>query len=89
MRRYTTAELVKHVDDVTHAAIEAPIAITVRRKPRLVMMSLERYEALRREHDPRRAFGPGELPLAESQAVVAALERSIAELKALQPQDQG
>jgi len=36
MRRYTTAELVKHVDDVTHAAIEAPVAITVGRKPRWV-----------------------------------------------------
>jgi hypothetical protein len=87
MRRYTTAELVKHVDDVTHAAIEAPIAITVGRKPRWVMMSLERYEVLRKENDSRRAFGPGELPLEESEAVVAALERSIAELEARQPGD--
>ncbi len=45
------------------------------------MMSLERYEALRAEHDSRRAFGPGELPLEESAEVVAALERSIAELE--------
>jgi len=50
-------------------------------------MSLERYEALRKEHDPRRAFGPGELPLEESEVVVAALERSIAELEARQPGD--
>jgi PHD/YefM family antitoxin component YafN of YafNO toxin-antitoxin module len=87
MRRYTTTELVRHVDDVTHAAIEAPIAITVGRKPRWVMMSLERYEVLRREHDPRRAFGPGELPLEESEAVVAALERSIGELEGRQTGD--
>ena len=81
MRQFSTAELVKHVGDVTHAASQAPVAITQYKKPRYVLMSVERYDALRRAGDPRRVFGPGELPDEEAGAVVAALEHSIAELE--------
>ncbi len=82
MRQFSTAELVKHIGDVTHAASQEPVAITQHRKPRFVMMSMEKYETMRRENDPRRAFGPGELPAAEAAAIVAELERSIADLEA-------
>ena len=82
MRQFSTAELVKHVGDVTHAASQAPVTITQYKKPRYVLLTVERYEALRRENDPRRAFGPGELPPDEAEAVIVALERSIAELEA-------
>ena len=34
-----------------------------------------------RAFDARRAFGPGELPLEEADAVTAAIERSIAQLE--------
>ena len=81
MRQFSTAELVKHVGDVTHAASQAPVAITQYKKPRYVLMSVERYDALRRAGDSRRVFGPGELPEEEGDSVVAALERSIAELE--------
>ena len=81
MRQFSTADLVKHVGDVTHAASQAPVAITQYKKPRYVLMTVERYASLRRAGDPRRAFGPGELPAEESDAVVAALERSIRELE--------
>ena len=80
MRQFSTAELVKHVGDVTHAASQAPVAITQHRKPRFVLMTMERFEAMRQENDPRRAFGPGELPPEEAERVVAALESSIADL---------
>ena len=81
MRQFSTAELVKHVGDVTHAAAQSPVAITQHRKPRFVLMTMESYEAMRRDNDPRCAFGPGELPIEEAEAVVAALEQSIAELE--------
>lgn len=81
MRQFSTAELVKHVGDVTHAAAQAPVAITQHKKPRFVLMTMESFEAMRRQSDPRRAYGPGELPPDEAGIVVAALERSIAELE--------
>ena len=81
MRQFSTAELEKQVGDVTHAAAQGPVAITQHRKPRFVLMTMECFAAMRRENDPRRAYGPGELPAAEAEAVVAALERSIADLE--------
>lgn len=80
MRHYSTAELVKQIGEVTHAAAQAPVAITHHRKPRYVLMTIEQYE-LMSAADPRRVFGPNELPPAEAAHVVAALERSIAELE--------
>ena len=82
MRQFSTAELVKHVGDVTHAASQAPIAITQHKKARFVLMTLENYEAMRRESDPRKAFGPGELPQDEADMVIRALEQSIADIEA-------
>ena len=82
MQQFSTAELVKHIGDVTHAASQAPVTITQHRKPRYVLLTAELFEAMRREADPRRAFGPGELPEDEADAVTKALRRSIAELEA-------
>jgi hypothetical protein len=81
MRAFSTVDLVKQLGDVTHAAAQAPISITQYRKPRFVMMTVERFEEMRKGNDPRRAFGPGELPADEADAVVEALERSIAALE--------
>ncbi len=81
MRTFSTVELVKHLGDVTHAASQEPIAITQHRKKRFVLMSVERFEQMRQGLDPRRAYGPGELPEDEQAAAVATLERTIAALE--------
>lgn len=81
MRAFSTVDLVKQLGDVTHAAAQGPISITQYRKPRFVMMTVERFEEMRKGHDSRRVFGPGELPRDEAQDVAEALERSIAELE--------
>ena len=81
MREFSTVELVKQLGNVTHAAAQEPVAITQHRKPRFVMMTVERYAQLRAATDPRRAYGPGELPHDEAVLVVEALEHSIAELE--------
>ena len=80
MRQFSTAELVKQIGDVTHAASQEPVAITQHRKPRYVLMTVEQYELMKRS-DPRRAFGPNELPPNEAARVVASLEQSIEELE--------
>lgn len=62
MRIFSTLDLNKQVGEVTNAAAQAPILITRHNKPRFVMMSVDHFESLRRNHDPRRAYGPGETP---------------------------
>jgi hypothetical protein len=80
MRQFSTAELVKQIGDVTHAASQAPVAITHHRKRRYVLMTIEQYETLKRS-DPRRAFSAHELPPDEAAHVAAELEKSIAQLE--------
>ncbi len=58
MKQFSTAELARKVGDVTHAASQAPVAITHHKKPRYVMMSIEAFEAL----NPRRAYRVDETP---------------------------
>ena len=55
MRTFTTADLNKHVGDVTDAARREPVCITHHRKPRFVLMAFEDYERLQGTKDPRKA----------------------------------
>jgi prevent-host-death family protein len=43
-------------------AMRGPVTITQRNKPRLVIMSAEDYQALRRNADPRRAYRVEDMP---------------------------
>ncbi len=58
MKSFSTAELARKTGDVTHAASQAPIAITQHKKPRFVMMSVEMFERL----NPQRSYGVDEIP---------------------------
>ena len=62
MRSFSTHDLNKQVGEVTDAASKSPILITRHRRPRFVMMSVEHYESLRGESDPREVYGAGETP---------------------------
>jgi antitoxin Phd len=46
MRAYSLTELQQHIGTVVDAAIKNPVQINKRGKPYLVMLSLEKYEAL-------------------------------------------
>jgi hypothetical protein len=64
MKEFTTVDLNRKFSDVSRAAIRAPVAITLHRKVRYVLMSIEDFEkvtsgALR---DPRRAYLTEETP---------------------------
>ena len=58
MKKFSTAKLSRNIGDVTHAASQAPIAITQHNKPRFVMMSIEDFERIRTQ----RAFLVEETP---------------------------
>ena len=46
MRKFAAGDLTGKTGDLFEAATLAPVAITKHRKPRFVMMSMERYRAL-------------------------------------------
>lgn len=46
MKQFTAGDLTRNTGDLFEAATVAPVAITKHRKPRFVVMSMERFEAL-------------------------------------------
>lgn len=46
MKQFSAADLTRKTGDLFEAATVEPIAITKHRKPRFVVMSMERYESL-------------------------------------------
>ncbi|MBL8791221.1 MAG: type II toxin-antitoxin system prevent-host-death family antitoxin [Rhizobiales bacterium] len=54
--RYSTSDLSRKSGDIIARALQAPVTITQRGKPRLIMMSVEEYNRLR-----------GKLPAPEKQ----------------------
>jgi prevent-host-death family protein len=45
--RYSTSDLSRKSGDIIARALQAPITITQRGKPRLIMMSIEEFNRLR------------------------------------------
>ena len=45
--RYSTSDLSRNSGDIIARALQGPITITQRGKPRLIMMSVEEYNRLR------------------------------------------
>ncbi|WP_413991720.1 prevent-host-death family protein [Labrys okinawensis] len=64
VRRFSTVELARRISVVTHAAAQEPVEIMRHRKPKFVLMSMERYHSLigADEQDPRRSFTSKTLP---------------------------
>jgi prevent-host-death family protein len=62
MKTFSTADLNKHVGDVTSAAQRGPVFITHHKKPRFVLMAIEDYERLRGDVDRRVAFSLDAMP---------------------------
>lgn len=79
LRTFSTHDLNKQVGEVTDAASRAPVVITRHRKPRFVMMSLDHFERLLKDNDPRRAYGAGETPPEIAAIFLGELNRLTAE----------
>ena len=79
IRNFPAADLARKTGDVLDAASRAPVAITKHRKPRFVLMSMERYEELTRRPDSRETYTLEETPDDVKAMLIAALERDLAD----------
>lgn len=68
--RVTTAEFIKAYGALADRALSEPVTITKNGRDRLVVLSVEEYERLRRRD--RQAIGPEDLTEAELTAVASA-----------------
>lgn len=57
MREFTTADLNKHVGNITDAAMREPVVITHHRRPRFVLMTIDEFNKLSNQRpDTRTPF---------------------------------
>ena len=77
IQSFPAADLARKTGDILDAASRAPVAITKHRKPRFVLMSLERYEALTGGSD-QQAHTLDDMPAELKAMMTAALERDLA-----------
>jgi hypothetical protein len=62
MREFAAGDLTRNTGDLFEAATVAPVAITKHRKPRYVVMSMERYEALTQNANKQIAIDVSDMP---------------------------
>ena len=62
MKQFPAADLTRKTGDLFEAATVEPIAITKHRKPRFVVMSMERYEALIKDTSQQVALDVANMP---------------------------
>ncbi|GGO59419.1 prevent-host-death family protein [Roseovarius pacificus] len=77
IQNFPAADLARKTGDILDAASRAPVAITKHRKPRFVLMSLERYEALTGTTD-QQAHTLEDMSAEMKAMMIAALERDLA-----------
>ena len=69
-RVFSTAELSRHIGDVTHAASEAPVTITHHNKPRYILMSVEDFERI----NPQKSYAVDDMPEDVATALLEAID---------------
>lgn len=62
MRQFAAGDLTRNTGDLFDAASAAPVAITKHRKPRYVIMSMERYEALTKDTSRQVSVSAADMP---------------------------
>lgn len=62
MKQFAAGDLTKNTGDLFEAATIAPVAITKHRKPRFVVMSMERYAALTTDRTQQVAVSVANMP---------------------------
>lgn len=77
MKMFKAADVTRNSGDVFAAAAAEPVAITKHSKPRFVVMSVEKYDKMVAQSDPRRAYGLGELPDELSDQLMDSLEEDL------------
>lgn len=77
-KHFQAADLARRTGDVLDAASRAPVTITRHRKPRYVLMSVERYERMTGEGGTQQSHTLDDMPRDLKAAMIAALERDLA-----------
>lgn len=62
MKEFAAADMNRSPADIFEAATVAPVAITKHRKPRFVVMSMERYETLTEGRKTQTAVSVADMP---------------------------
>ena len=62
MKEFAAADMNRSPADIFEAATVAPVAITKHRKPRFVVMSMERYETLTEGRTTQVAMSVADMP---------------------------
>lgn len=62
MKQFSAGDLTRNTGDLFEAAAIAPVAITKHRKPRFVVMSMERFEALTSGRSSQVALDVADMP---------------------------
>ncbi|TGE01143.1 type II toxin-antitoxin system prevent-host-death family antitoxin [Methylobacterium nonmethylotrophicum] len=78
-RTVTTAEFLRHFGRYHDEARLAPLTLTKHGRPSLVVLSIDAYQQLTAQADPRRAYAAGETPPDLAHLILAELDRQSAE----------
>jgi prevent-host-death family protein len=62
MDEVSTVEFMRHFGRYHDEARKRPITLTKHGRPSVVVLPVELYQKLTGHADPRRAYGPGEMP---------------------------
>lgn len=73
-RSFSTSDLSRKSGDIIAEALQHPVTITQRNKPRLVVMNIDEFEEMRKRADPRRVLRIGDLTEAELDEMDRAIE---------------
>lgn len=87
-QHFQAADLARRTGDVLDAASRAPVTITRHRKPRYVLMSMERYERMTGGGETQAAYTLNDMPADLKAAMVVALERDLAASGAVQTENE-
>lgn len=74
MTQFSTSDLSRKSGDIIAEALRHPVTITQRNKPRLVLLSIEDYQRLKRGADTRKAHTLDTMPDDLFEGAKAALE---------------
>ena len=88
-QHFPTSDLARRTGDVLDAATRAPVIITRHRKPRFVLMSVERYAAMTGSGETQQAHRLDDMPAELKAAMVAALEQDLAACDTVHEDRQG
>jgi prevent-host-death family protein len=78
MRTFSTSDLSRRSGDIIASALQGPVSISQRGKPRLVVLSVEQYHALVRSPEDRIAGATTDMPAALAQDVTTAIDAYLA-----------